>query len=70
MARRPSERGRLFQADALDERVGVPMRQPPIAPFAAIDQGDPQQPFLGRQTAGLDVAPFDDCKDHHVGRAV
>ena len=56
----PSKRGRLFQADAFSERVGVPMCQPPIAPFAAKDQSDAQRPFLGRQTAHRDEAAFDD----------
>ena len=32
-------------------------------------QGDAQRPVLGRQTANLDVGPFDDRKNHHIGRA-
>ena len=43
------------------------MPQAPVAPFAAIDQSDAQRPFLGRQTAGLDVAQFNDHKNHHIG---
>ena len=34
----------------------MPMRQPPLGPFAAIDQGDAQRPILGRQAADLDRA--------------
>src|SRR5687767_8585506 len=66
----PREHGRLFQADALDERIGMPMRQPPFGSFAAIDECDAQRPILGRQTSDLDACPFDDREDHHVGRAV
>src|SRR5687768_17183654 len=53
------ERRRLLEADAGHERVGMPMRQPPFGPFAAIDQGDAQRPVLGRQAADPDVGPFD-----------
>ena len=66
----PRQRGGILQADALDERVGMPMRELPFGPFAKIDQSDPQRPFLHRQTAGLDMAAFDDHKNHHVGRTV
>jgi len=62
-----SNRGRVFQADAFDERVGMAMCQPPTGPVAAIDQGDAQRPILGRQTSDLDMGPFNDRKNHHVG---
>src|SRR4029077_15042171 len=43
-----SDRGRLFQADAVDERIGVPVRQLPVGSFTAKNQGDAQRPVLVR----------------------
>jgi hypothetical protein len=64
---RPSgDRGGLFEADAPDEGIGMPVHQPPFGSFAAIDLGDPQRPILGRQTSDLTMLPFDHRKHHHV----
>ena len=42
----PSERGCLFQADAVRERISMPMHELPFGPFTAIDLCDPQRPVL------------------------
>lgn len=42
----PSERGCLFQADAVRERISMPMHELPFSPFTAIDLCDPQRPVL------------------------
>src|SRR5262245_8276024 len=42
----PSERSRLFQADAFRERISVPMHEPPVGPFTAKDLCDTQRPVL------------------------
>ncbi len=60
------ERGRFLQADAPHERVGMPMREPPLGAVAAVDEGDAQRLVLLRQAADLDMAPLDDREDNHV----
>jgi hypothetical protein len=42
----PSDRGCLFQADAVRERIGMPMHELPFGPFTAIDLCDAQRPVL------------------------
>ncbi len=59
--------GGVLQCNARNESIGMPVHQPPFGTVAAIDQGDAQRPILGRQTADLDMLPFDDREDHHVG---
>ena len=41
-----SERGCLFQADAVRERISMPMHELPFDPFTAINLCDPQRPVL------------------------
>lgn len=52
----------------LDESVGVTMHQPPPRLLAAVDQGHPQRPVLGRQSADVAVLPLDQDENHHVVR--
>jgi hypothetical protein len=42
----PSERSRLLQADAVHERISMPMHEPPFGPFTAKDLCDTQRPVL------------------------
>jgi len=42
----PSERRGLLQADALHERISMPMHKPPFGPFTAKDLCDTQRPVL------------------------
>jgi hypothetical protein len=54
----------------MDERVGMPIQQLPFGSVTAVDLGDPQRPFLVRQTAHLPVLPLDHNENNKVARCV
>ena len=54
-----NEGGCLFQADAVHERIGMPMHEPPFGSFTAKDLCDTQRPVLLWQPADLAAHPFD-----------
>jgi hypothetical protein len=60
----PSKNRCKVQTDTRDEGIGMPMCQPPLGPFAPIDQSDAQGPILGWQTADLAVAAFDNHENY------
>jgi hypothetical protein len=53
------ERRGLLQGDALDERVGMTVRQMPFRSFLAIDFRYAQRPVLVGQATNLGMLPLD-----------
>ena len=56
-----SERRELLQADAVHERIGMPMDLPPLRSVTPKDQGHAQRPVLVRESTDLAMLSF----DHH-----
>jgi hypothetical protein len=64
------ELGQLLEGDGVDERIGVPVRQPPLVPDATEHQGDAQRPVLVRQAAHFAVLALDQHQHRGVVRGV
>ena len=69
-SRLPTQCGRLFEAYARGQRIGVAMHERPTVVVLAEDQRDAQRPVLRGKAADFDVRPFDGGEHYHVRRAM
>src|SRR5262245_21961771 len=66
----PGECAGLFQAKALNKRIGVPVHELPFGSLTAENLSDPQRPVLLGQVADLRLYPLDRYKNDKITRVV
>src|SRR5688500_11191278 len=59
------ERRELLQADAMNQRVGMPVHLPPLRSVTAKDPGHAQRPVLIWQPANFAMLSFDHHQDYY-----